>query len=90
MHASEASGVTASHVVSQADADACCAGSERRDTTPPAGAFAPPAPPISVAGPLSTFAPSPAGVPALDAWRSLLLLPGSHAPKHLLLSVFLI
>ena len=73
-------------LLSQADADSCCAASERDDSTPSSSASlplvsrCPAACPVSVAVP-STTAP-------VDAWRTFVPLSGSPVPKHLFLSVF--
>ena len=86
MHKSEASGST--RVVSQAEADSCCAASERGDSTPSASSFVPVVSLGPVVGSIAVFA-----LPArfsFEAWRAVVHLPGSQVPKHLLLSVFLI
>lgn len=87
MHTSEPSGGSAP-VVSQAEADSCCAASERDSSPPTAPTFA-----LSIG---LALVPSPVSlaVPAasvrLDGWRTLVPMPGAPVPKHLLLSVFLI
>ncbi len=88
MHKSTARDADATHMVSQADADSCCAASERDDSTPSSSAFVPVVSLGPVVSPISAVAP-PTGTP-FDARRALVPLPGSQVPKHLLLSVFLI
>ena len=87
MHKSESEdGPT--RVVTQAEADRCCAASEHEDSTPAqssAGFF------LTLAVALS---PIPGLLPApeahADIWRASVPIPASHVPKHLLLSVFLV
>lgn len=87
MHKSESEdGPT--RVVSQAEADRCCAASEHEDSTPSQSnaAFF-----VTLAVALS---PIPGLLPApeahADIWRASVPIPASHVPKHLLLSVFLV
>jgi hypothetical protein len=87
MHKSESEdGPT--RVVTQAEADRCCAASEHEDSTPSqsnAGFF------LTLAVALS---PIPGLLPApeahADIWRASVPIPTGHVPKHLLLSVFLV
>jgi hypothetical protein len=75
-------------VVSQAEADRCCAASEHEDSTPSPsnGAFF-----VTLAVALS---PIPGLLPApeahADIWRASVPIPTGHVPKHVLLSVFLV
>ena len=75
-------------VVTQADADACCASSDRDESTPSASMVSP------VVALALTTSPVPAMVlpqdPLFAAFNAPLRLPGGHVPKHVLLSVFLI
>ena len=87
MHRSESEdGPT--RVVTQAEADRCCAASEHEDSTPSQSnaAFF-----VTLAVALS---PIPGLLPApeahADIWRASVPIPASHVPKHLLLSVFLV
>jgi hypothetical protein len=88
MHKSGSHRSDIEHSVTQAQADDCCAGSERGQSSTTNSAFALSA---SVA-----FAPAivpliaPSNVPALQDWRAFVLLPVPPIPKHLLLSVFLV
>jgi hypothetical protein len=88
MHKSESHGSGSSHNVTQAQADNCCARSERTHSTTSNSTF--------VLSATVAFAPatmpvvtSP-NVPALQEWRAFVPLPVSPVPKHLLLSVFLV
>lgn len=86
MHASPSSS-DRERVVTQAQADSCCAASEADDSTPSAGIFS-----LSLSAPVTgavgTVAPFTAS--SFDAWRTHVPLPPGQVPKHLLLSVFLI
>jgi len=76
-------------VLTQAQADRCCALSERGGSSPSTPTFAPS---ISVAV-LEPGVMPPTSVPALvlsAAWRTVAPLPAAAVPKHLLLSVFLV
>ena len=79
------SGVT---VVSQSQADSCCAVSEGRDSSLPTPAFVPSATLAVASGLLPAVVPAPASRPS--AWLMLAPLPRSAVPTHVLLSVFLI
>jgi hypothetical protein len=77
------------HSVSQAQADSCCASSERDNSnqSSPTNVAA-----ISSAV-LGTGTVLPARVPALvlsDGWRTVAPIPSPPVPRHLLLSVFLV
>lgn len=90
MHGSTEPGAGSEKVVTQAQADSCCAASDTNDATPSAGAFS-----LSLSGALvpstfSTLAPMMAPPAAFAAWRTQLPLPLGQVPKHVLLSVFLI
>lgn len=88
MRKAEATGIPATSVVSQADADRCCAASERDDSTPSSSAFVPLVALDRVISPVPVVVVAPTAL--FDSWRTLVPLPGSEVPKHLLLSVFLI
>ena len=87
MHTSESEdGPTG--VVTQAEADRCCAASEHEDSTPSqsnAGVFLTLAVALS---PVPALLPEPEPHPGI--WRASVPIPVSHVPKHLLLSVFLV
>ncbi len=89
MHGSTEPSAGSESVVTQAQADSCCAASDTDDSTPSAGAFSLSLSAALVPSTLSTLAPITAP-PAFDAWRSHVPLPIGQVPKHVLLSVFLI
>jgi hypothetical protein len=88
MHKSESRDSGTRHAVSQAQADNCCAGSERTHstTTNPTFVLSGIVPLAPATMPIVT---SP-NTPALQDWRALVPLPVSPVPKHLLLSVLLV
>ena len=89
MHEGESHKSGSARVVTQAEADSCCASAEREESTPSTPAFAA-AISIAVLGPGILL---PASVPALvvsDHWRTVSPLPSTPVPKHVLLSVFLV
>jgi hypothetical protein len=75
--------------VTQAQADSCCASSERETSGPST-------PNVAATISLAILGPGialPASVPALvlsDGWRSVSPLPAAPVPRHILLSVFLL
>jgi len=75
-------------ILTQADADRCCAVSEEGDSTPSAPGFSLSAPIALVANPVPSL--EPAATVNLAAWGALASLPAAHVPKHLLLSVLLV
>lgn len=83
---SPAAGVTT--VVSQAQADNCCAVSEGRESNLPTSAVALSTTLPLASGPLTAIIP--AAPSARESWRTLVPAPRSAVPTHLLLSVFLI
>lgn len=88
MHKSESHHSGARHVVSQAQADSCCAGSERTHSTTTNPTVVPSG--IATLAPAALPVVTSPDVPALQDWRALVPLPVSPVPKHLLLSVFLV
>ena len=89
MHKGDSQGSAPQRVLTQAQADSCCAASERKssDQSNPSFATA-----ITVAV-LGVGIVLPASVPALvlsDAWRTSAPMPIAPVPKHVLLSVFLV
>jgi hypothetical protein len=88
MHKSESPGPGSTRVISQVQADDCCAAASNRTQSSVASptfllanATGLPATPISVV---------PVPALALQKWRALVPLPVSPVPKHLLLSVLLV
>jgi hypothetical protein len=88
MHKSDSENEESTRVVSQAEADRCCAASEQDDSaqSPSNIAFS-----VTLAVVIS---PVPVLIPEPDAhaqvWRVSVPIPAAHVPKHLLLSVFLV
>jgi hypothetical protein len=89
MHKGESRRSGRERVLTQAQADSCCASSERETSSQSN-------PPVShaiTAAVLGVGTVIPASVPALvlsDAWRTSAPLPVVSVPKHVLLSVFLV
>lgn len=88
MHKSAAPVSDSTAVVSQAEADSCCAASDGDDSTPSSPNSAPTASLSTLASPIPLVV-LPTRT-AFEFWRALTPLPGTQVPKHLLLSVFLI
>lgn len=89
MHKGKSHQSRSGHVLSQAEADACCAASGREDSSPSAPSFAD-AISVAVLGPGIV---RPVSVPALvlsDDWRTYSPISTPPVPKHVLLAVFLI
>jgi len=89
MHKGESRATPSHRVTTQAQADNCCATSERGKSIQPNPAFIAA---ISSAA-LGTGIVLPAPVPALvlsDGWRMAAPVPTGPIPKHVLLSVFLV
>jgi len=75
--------------LTQAQADSCCASSERENSNQSNPSLVP----AITAAVLGVGVVLPANVPALvlsDAWRTSAPLPVAPVPKHLLLSIFLV
>jgi hypothetical protein len=88
MHASGSHEASSARAVSQADADGCCAASERDDSVPSSSAIVLFAPLALTLSPVPPVLPEVLSVP--DAWRTLVPVPRAHVPKHLLLSVLVV
>jgi hypothetical protein len=89
MHKRESHDSASGRVLTQIEADACCAASERENSSPSTPTFVA-AMSIAVLGPGIVL---PASVPALvlsDDWRTYSPLRTPPVPKHVLLSVFLV
>lgn len=88
MHRSDSHDPSARNAVTQAEADNCCAAAEQEGSAPSASAFV-----FSVALALVP-SPVPLDLPGAslrpDIWRTLIPVPGTPVPKHLLLSVQLV
>ena len=89
MHGGESHAAGDSRALTQAEADQCCAASERGPSSPSSTT-------VSVTLSSATLDAGillPVSVPALvlsDHWRTVLPIPAAPVPKHLLLSVFLV
>jgi hypothetical protein len=89
MHQAESEHASSDHGTTQAQADTCCASSERQQSNQPVPTFVSA---ISSAV-LGAGVVVPAPVPALvasDAWRIAAPIPIAPVPRHVLLSVFLV
>ena len=89
MHKRNSHDSASGRVLTQVEADACCAASERENSSPPTPTFVA-AISAAVLGPGVVL---PASVPALvlsDAWRTYSPIPTPPIPRHVLLSVFLV
>ena len=89
MHKEGAHQSDGSDLVTQAQADSCCAASERDQSNQPSPTFV-----VVISG--AVLGPGvivPAMTPALalsEAWRTVAPVPLAPVPRHLLLSVFLV
>ena len=89
MHRGDSHDSGSGRVLTQLEADSCCAASERESSSvPTTQSFA--AISFAVLGPGIVL---PMSVPSLvlsDGWRTFSPVPTAPVPKHLLLSVFLV
>jgi hypothetical protein len=89
MHKGDSHGSGSGRVLTQAQADSCCASGERENSNQPH-----PSTVAAITGAvLGAGVVLPANVPALvlsDAWRWSAPIPIAPVPKHVLLSVFLV
>jgi hypothetical protein len=88
MHGSGSHRAGPHRTVTQAQADRCCAASERDESAPSSAASMLPVLPAAVAHPAAFSVPDPASL--IQTWRTLVPVPPAHVPKHLLLSVLLV
>jgi hypothetical protein len=89
MHKGKSRDSGSERVFTQVEADNCCASSERQNSGPSTPTFVL-AISFAILGPGVVL---PASVPPLvlsDDWRTDSPVPTTHAPKHVLLSVFLV
>lgn len=89
MHKGDSATSSSHHVITQVQADACCASSERQQSSQSTPSF------ISVisSAVLGSGVVVPVPVPALvtsDRWRTVSPVPIAPVPRHVLLSVFLV
>ena len=89
MHTSEDSDKPgAMRVIDQAEADRCCAASEHDESAPATAPFALAVVFALVASPVPAQPPDVTS--AAQVWRTLVPIPRTSVPKHLLLSVLLV
>ena len=89
MHKSDSHDSGTRRVITQAQADGCCASSKHEESSQSTPTFATT---ISSAV-LGSAIVLPVSIPAFvlsDAWRTVAPIPASPVPKHVLLSVFLV
>ena len=89
MHKGDSQRSGSERVLTQAEADSCCALSEGKSSNQSSPTFVA----AITAAVLGTGIVLPANVPALvlsDAWRTSAPMPVARVPKHVLLSVFLV
>jgi hypothetical protein len=87
MHQGDSRRSGSERALTQAQADSCCASSERENQSSPTFV------PAITAAVLGVGIVVPANVPVLvlsDAWRTSTPIPIAPVPKHVLLSVFLV
>jgi hypothetical protein len=89
MHKGESSSFSEKPAVSQAQADACCAASERQQSDQSAPSFITAISSAVLGAGVVVPVPVPALV-ATDAWRTDAPVPIAPVPRHVLLSVFLL
>ena len=90
MHGSTEPSAGSERVVTQAQADGCCASSDTDDSMPSSAAFSLSLSAALVTSALWTMAPAMAPTAPFNASRTHVPLTVSQVPKHVLLSVFLI
>jgi hypothetical protein len=86
---SDRSASDSARTVSQAQADSCCASSEREESTQPELAYIV----AATHAVLGDGVLMPASIPALvlsEHWRTVSPIPTTPVPRHVLLSVFLV
>ena len=88
MHKSESQAGGSTRVVSQAEADRCCAASEQDDSAPSPSNLVFSVTLAVVLRPVPVLIPEPDA--HVDIWRASVPIPAARVPKHLLLSVFLV
>ena len=87
MHKRDSHGSGSERVLTQAQADSCCASSESKNSNQSSPTFVA----VITAAVLGAGNVLPANIPALvlsDEWRTSAPIPVAPVPKHLLLSVF--
>jgi hypothetical protein len=87
MHRRDSQGTDTVRVLTQLEADDCCAASEREESGQSSPAF------VLTSAVLGSGTVLPVTVPALvltDGWRPAAPIPIAPVPRHILLSVFLL
>lgn len=87
MHKSERE-AGSTRIITQAEADRCCAASEQDDSAPAPSAAAFFIALGIVRSPVPALLPEPQA--HMERWRALVAIPPPHVAKHLLFSVFLV
>jgi hypothetical protein len=88
MHKPDSESDGSKRVVSQAEADRCCAASEPDDSAPSRSNLAFSVTLAVVISPVPVLIPQPEA--HADIWRASVPIASARVPKHLLLSVFLV
>jgi hypothetical protein len=89
MHKGDSQRSGSPRVITQAQADSCCASAERETSSQSSPTFVT----AVFSAVLGTGIALPVPVPALvltNGWRAVAPIPPAHVPKHVLLSVFLV
>jgi hypothetical protein len=89
MHKGDSHKSGSESVLTQVQADSCCASSEREDSSQPSPTFVAAVTTAVLGGGIVL----PSRVPSLvlsDGWRASAPIPATPVPKHVLLSVFLV
>jgi hypothetical protein len=89
MHKRDSHSSASERVLTQAQADSCCASSERENSSQSNPSFVT----AITAAVLGVGMVLPASIPALvlsDSWRTSAPMPSAAVPKHVLLSIFLV
>ena len=89
MHKRQSHDSAKARVLTQAEADSCCASSEREESSPAPRLFAA-AMSLAVLGPGVALTPSVPSLFVSDGWRVTAPIPTAPVPRHVLLSVFLV
>ena len=90
MHGSTEPGSGSDKVLTQAQADSCCAASDTDDSTPSTGAFSLSLSAALVTSAVTITAPVTSPPAPFDAWRTHVPIPAGQVQRHVLFSVFLI
>jgi hypothetical protein len=88
MHSAGSDRAVSQTAVTQAQADTCCALSERSPSTPSSSSHVVAFTLIDISTLVSI--PLPETVPLRDSWRAVVPIAVSPVPRHVLLSVFLV